>query len=483
MVAEEQPTIDTQKSVPLKLNEPQIDAQNPWGDDLLSRLEISTQLTELVATQEPPLTISLHGQWGTGKTFLLKRWQRALEAAKYEAIYFNAWEDDYCDNPLLAIVGQLSGHFKELGLKRMARKAAKVAAPLIMEGLTGAVKATTGLSLSLELQRQRKKTLLDAYLEQGAAKNHLKTELAKLSKKVADRTGHPLIFIIDELDRCRPTFAVELLERVKHIFDVPNMVFVFGINRDELCKSLKSVYGGIDTDIYLRRFFDIELNLPPSDSMKFSQELIQKFGLNEHFLSMSRGIEDRLHAGEFGTLAGSFPPLWAQLEFSPRDIQYCVSQMALVSRNLQPRYFMYPWILGLLITLRVRNLALYRDFKHGTCRSSKVIDYFHDLLPMEGLDHSLSHAIMMAEASLYGAESGDVLSPAQGITPLVQLRLLREGKELTNPESLSKRTRQRKTNFERMIQVIENVPDFRWNPNTKTHIISLIDLHQAIVRR
>ena len=49
----------------------------------------------------------------------------------------------------------------------------------------------------------------------------------------------PLIFIIDELDRCRPTFAIELLERVKHIFDVPNMVFVLGINRDELCKSLR----------------------------------------------------------------------------------------------------------------------------------------------------------------------------------------------------------------------------------------------------
>ena len=42
---------------------------------------------------------------------------------------------------------------------------------------------------------------------------------------------------------------IELLERVKHIFDVPNIVFVFGVNRDELCKSLKSIYGDIEADV------------------------------------------------------------------------------------------------------------------------------------------------------------------------------------------------------------------------------------------
>ena len=70
------------------------------------------------------------------------------------------------------------------------------------------------------------------------------------------------MFIIDELDRCRPTFAIELLERVKHIFDVPNIVFVFGINRAELVKSLESIYGEIDAGTYLRRFFDMEFVLP-----------------------------------------------------------------------------------------------------------------------------------------------------------------------------------------------------------------------------
>ena len=94
-----------------------------------------------------------------------------------------------------------------------------------------------------------------------------------MSAAVNDATGRPMVFIIDELDRCRPTFAIELLERVKHIFDVPNMVFAFGINRDELCSSLQSIYGNIDADVYLRRFFDMEFTLPQADSEKFARSI------------------------------------------------------------------------------------------------------------------------------------------------------------------------------------------------------------------
>ena len=86
------------------------------------------------------------------------------------------------------------------------------------------------------------------------------------------------MFIIDELDRCRPTFAIELLERVKHIFDVKNIVFVFGINRAELTEALVSVYGEIEAGEYLRRFFDMEFILPDGDPTRFCQHLLEQLG-------------------------------------------------------------------------------------------------------------------------------------------------------------------------------------------------------------
>ena len=125
--------LESQKTVTLKLSEPAVDSANPWSDDLLTRQDIATRLTNLVATQAPPLSISLHGQWGTGKTFLLRRWQKALELDGYQAIYFNAWEDDFCDDPLLAMIGHLAGHFEENKFKELARRVAEIALPLIKE--------------------------------------------------------------------------------------------------------------------------------------------------------------------------------------------------------------------------------------------------------------------------------------------------------------------------------------------------------------
>ena len=110
---------DPRDSLALKLVEPEVSAHDPWGDDVLGRKEMAARLTNLIGNQSLPLTISIHGAWGTGKTFMLKRWQQDLQTQEFSAIYFNAWEDDFCDDPLLAILAQLADHFKEDRLKKL----------------------------------------------------------------------------------------------------------------------------------------------------------------------------------------------------------------------------------------------------------------------------------------------------------------------------------------------------------------------------
>ena len=357
--------------------EPGVSAEQPWGDDVLDRAQIATKLTNLIRDQSAPFAISIHGYWGTGKTFMLKRWQKDLESQGqgFKAIYFNAWEDDFCDDPLLAITGQLSEYFKESSLKSFADQVVQVAIPLLQKNLLGVLNKATGISLEFAQKEQSERNLLKEYLDQRASKNELKKHLRDLAEEVVEKTGHPLVFIIDELDRCRPTFAIELLERVKHIFDVQNIVFVFGINRDELCSSLKSIYGAIDTDVYLRRFFDMEFTLPEVDSEKFGRHLMQRFGLGEFFGELSKNANNSIHAEEFGVLGNRFPTLWGRFGLSLRDIDYCVRSIALVGRNLEIRQYMHPWLLGLLITLKLKNPTLYQRFVEGKCRGSEVIDY------------------------------------------------------------------------------------------------------------
>ena len=91
-------TYDLKESLRLKLPEPEIQGENPWADDSLKRSDVAEKLTKLISGQSDPFVISLHGHWGTGKTFLLKRWQKQLENDGFRAIYFNAWEDDFCRN-------------------------------------------------------------------------------------------------------------------------------------------------------------------------------------------------------------------------------------------------------------------------------------------------------------------------------------------------------------------------------------------------
>ena len=72
----------------------------------------------------------------------------------------------------------------------------------------------------------------------------------------------PLVVIIDELDRCRPTFAIECLERIKHVFAVEGVVFVLGVYCDQLAESIRAVYGqGFDSHGYLGKFIDYHMPL------------------------------------------------------------------------------------------------------------------------------------------------------------------------------------------------------------------------------
>ena len=193
---------DERASIELKLPQAPVSRCAPWSDDVLQRSQLAATLTNILRTQSEPLTISIHGYWGTGKTFLLQRWQQELQTQDLQALYFNAWEDDLCDDPLLAILGQLAEHFKESGPNRLASAGINIAVPLLRQTTLALVKATTGLSL--DFQQNQRTTPLDLYLCQRKTKDQLKEHLARLADAVHNETGYPLVFIIDELDRCRP---------------------------------------------------------------------------------------------------------------------------------------------------------------------------------------------------------------------------------------------------------------------------------------
>ena len=472
------------ETLSLKLPEPEVSSSEPWGDDVLGRAEIAGRLTNLIRDQSSPFTISIHGYWGTGKTFMLKRWQKDLENQGFQAIYFNAWEDDFCDDPLLAIIGQLAEHFREGSLAEWAKRIGAVVKPLVRQTVDAALPMATGLPVRLPQQRQNLLDPLYRYRVQTETKQRLKTHLAEMSAKVRKDSEHPVVFIIDELDRCRPTFAIELLERVKHIFDVPDLVFVFGINRDELCKSLASVYGDIDVDVYLRRFFDMEFTLPEVDSENFARYLITYFGLEQFFGNLSNRRNPRQSNEPYLAAAGNLPTIWSLLGFTLREIDSCIRLISLLGRNLGPGKLVSLVLLGVLMTLKVKNIQLYRRFTQGNCNGSEVIDYFDNLFPSNAAGRFSVGIAEGIEVEVYAAESRVVR-----VTPLTQLQSLRDGSVPSQPQLLAKRTydpNAQPTHDPERIMRLSDLVDSRMyeiGSGEIQNIARMIDLHQEMVRR
>ena len=450
---------------------------------MLGRRDLATRLTRLIQNQQAPFVISIDGSWGTGKTFLLQRWQTELEIQGFRAIYFNAWEDDFCDDPLLAILGQLSEHFKEGKLKELASKFLEIAGPLLKQNLISVLHKHTGITPELESKEQPQRNLLQEYLDQRATKDQLKQHLEKMSAAVLEETGHPLVFIIDELDRCRPTFAIELLERVKHIFDVPNLVFVFGINRSELCSALQSVYGEIDAAVYLRRFFDMEFTLPEIDSKVFCRNLMDRFDLAGYFSLLDDAGQTRIHSEDFRLLSDDLPSLWRHLGLSLRDMVYCVQVISLVGRSVTLKSHMCPNLLLILIPLKIKNFSLYRKFMRGECRASEVMNYIDTLVPTGDLDSIELTTLNIIEASLYQSETKPSRSN-ESPTAVDQLVLRLNGSDLTHPEFLSDRTQN--SDCERIGELRDYCsPNLRFGFSGRLadYVGQLIDLNQTLVRR
>ena len=463
MTQEPEPTAAPPALPALKIVEPEIDSENPWGDDVLDRKEIAERLTGIVRGQEAPFVISLDGRWGTGKTFLLKRWAQDLQNQGWQAIYFNAWEDDFNNDPLLAIVGQLSEHFDEGVPDRIARTVAHAALNIVAKRLAG-----------MKVDELTPERLLDDYHEQQGTKRAVKDGLAQLGHRVRDDTGQPLVFIIDELDRCRPTFAIELLERVKHIFDVPNIVFVFGINREELTKSLRAVYGEIEAEEYLRRFFDLPLALPQADPDAFCTHLIRSFGLDAFFSSVpTTGSRNTFH-----TATEYLPLIFGGMGLSLRDTDHSVRLLAFAARTMPTSRAFPASLLVLLIAVRIQNPKLYREYIEGTARGAALLDCLKDHSRLARTDN-----LQSLEAVVYAVDDAEAV--------VEQLLLLNSGLDPTRSQYVSARTRALKSavgntepELNKLISLVRGLSgDVERSRTTARSLARMIDLWDDSVRR
>lgn len=274
------------------------DPKEPFKDDKLDRKEYAEVLSSIVETFVGGAVIALNGAWGTGKTTFLKMWKQHLMNEGFPVIYYNAWEDDICEEPMLSMLRVLKELNKEDGLDNVLRTGAKV----VTGALAGAFTAAAGLFGEIAKgaveggMKQLEESVYESLKEEDDRTKLLhgfKDSLTDYMTTVCN-DGKPLVYMVDELDRCNPTFAVKVLERIKHLFDVPNVVFVLSIDKRQLACSVKGFYGSneIDADEYLRRFIDIDYYLPEPDAELFCDYLYDYYDYNSFLKNEKRIGQD-----------------------------------------------------------------------------------------------------------------------------------------------------------------------------------------------
>lgn len=262
---------------------------SPFEGDLLGRDKPAKVLRHLVDIFKEGCVMGLNGKWGSGKTTFLNMWEQYMDNLGYKIIHFNSWENDDIDDPLIAFIAE----FQKLTGKEnpkwdnFVRTIGKISLAMLPSLLGITTELATGIPISKAIEKGGEEganimnNAVERYLEQKKSIAEFKKELNSFVNK--NSNGKPIVFVIDELDRCNPQFAVKTLERIKHLFEVENIVYILAIDAEQLAHSIKGYFGseGFDAKDYMRRFIRISYDLPTNGTKNIINSLFDNLGFKD----------------------------------------------------------------------------------------------------------------------------------------------------------------------------------------------------------
>ena len=304
--------------------------ENIWSslrDNISGRNKDIKAFIEGLQMIEGNAYISIDAKWGEGKTFFVRQIEevlkyfyeknfnygkkdkeklsyheyikaapeiRELQIDKlYLPVYYNAWMYDNHNDPLMSLLLCITKTCKgfydtEINSEKLGKKLLS-----IMSAFTVSMK---GIEITPGNMIPNMESI--DILSVVKTEEEIRNQVADIFKDVIAERTEKLIILIDELDRCRPFFAIEMLERVKHYFDDKRIVFIVSVNKSEFVHTIENYYGkNFDATRYLNRFFDFNISIPPiSSSLKYSLKNYNDSDIEQvWFKLIADGLSDYYH--------------------------------------------------------------------------------------------------------------------------------------------------------------------------------------------
>ena len=387
-----------------------------WKSDLLGRREEADLLVGYIESlfdrpgsnlKDHGYTIAVDAGYGEGKTFFLKRLAKHL-SFNHPVAYIDAWADDLADEPLVALLATLkkalgpidensslkdkwgtvletTGHVSKVVMIGLAKRAlgsliTHQAADFLVSGLGGldqAVKeqvreqigaagqeladeATKRLELSGEMDDQ-----IAAFESSKKAMRGVKDSLKALVKSLGESGPKraPIVIVIDELDRCRPTYAIKLLEEIKHLFDVPGIVFILGLYGDQLAHSISGAYGPeFNGAAYLKKFINRRYELDRLTKNNIVKSIIVNQNIlecNFDYPLIYVDFNNNELDNNFEFMINYYIDLF---KLTPREIHEFFDYLITASISINPEQIILPYFIPLLICY-MKNLDYKNPFQ------------------------------------------------------------------------------------------------------------------------
>ena len=252
--------------------------------DIFEAKAVGEGLANILGDLADHAVIVLDGPWGSGKSVFARQWAGLLRHRGHTVVYFDAFEHDHLDDAFFPLFGHLLEASNSDGPRREEAKATliRTVTPLIkaMPRIVAdaALRVGTGGLLSFPDVRRHvgdatcaKTDDIEAFIEESldqaatqvAAVQGFRNALTTAFSKTGDsgQAKAPLVFVIDELDRCRPSYALNVLERIKHLFAVDGICFVLVTHLEALAAMVERAYGVDEADRYLDKFFQLRFDI------------------------------------------------------------------------------------------------------------------------------------------------------------------------------------------------------------------------------
>lgn len=365
---------------------PTKEGSDPFENCKLGRKKYADVLTSIVYSYSDGFVLAVNNPWGTGKSTFVKMWRQDLKNQGYETLYFNAWENDFQQEVIIALLSELEELKPKKGktfntlLEKTATFMTK-ALPAVAKGVASKAIGSEGVADVIEAAAEFTAEQVE---DQIAVFNKKKKGIVEFRESLQAFVNEvdndkPVVFIIDELDRCRPSYAVEVLEQIKHLFAVEGIVFALSIDKVQLGNAIRGFYGSdrIDADEYLRRFIDLEYQIPEPEENIFAGYLYNYFRFDEFF--KHEGREENPDAKtDRGDLLDACRNYFEIIRPTLRIQEKVMAQSRVILKSFE--YFQYttPYLTFLLTLLKFNNPEFYNGLVNHSYSAQELVDKYEE---------------------------------------------------------------------------------------------------------